>query len=193
MTIVAIASRPAKPRFANVRRVARALPAALLAAGLAGCGADHAELQAWMEQTRAGMPPVTEKVPEPKRFEPYRYASAGAADPFAASRLVKAGEAPAARAGGPQPDLNRRREPLEAYPVDVVRMIGHIRDGQRSYALLLADNLVYQARAGNYVGQNFGIITRVSESEIRLRELVQDAAGDWVERETTVQLQENRK
>ena len=99
----------------------------------------------------------------------------------------------AARASGPQPDFGRRREPLEAYPIDAIRMIGHIRDGRRSYALLLADNLVYQARAGDHVGQNFGVITRVSEGELRLKELVQDAAGDWVERETTMQLQENRK
>lgn len=174
-------------------RAARAGAAALLLAGLAGCGADQAELQAWMEQTRREAPPMRETVTEPKRFEPYRYASAGAADPFAASRLVKAGETAAARGNGVQPDTNRRREPLEAYPVDAIRMIGHIRDGRRNYALLQADNLVYQARPGNYLGQNFGMITRVSETEIRLKELVQDAAGDWVERETTMQLQENRK
>ena len=167
--------------------------AVLMAAGLAGCAADQSELRAWMEQTRRATPPVTEKVPEPKRFEPYRYASAGAADPFAATRLNRVGEAQPARAGGPQPDMSRRREPLESYPIDAVRMIGHIRDGKRSYALLLADNLVYQAHAGNYVGQNFGIITRVSENEVRLKESVQDAAGEWVERETTMQLQEGKK
>lgn len=176
-------------------RIGRAahVGAAMLAAGLAGCSADQAELQAWMDQTRRETPPMRETVTEPKRFEPYRYASAGAADPFAASRLVKAGETAAARGTGLQPDTNRRREPLEAYPVDAIRMIGHIRDGRRNYALLQADNLVYQARAGNYLGQNFGMITRVSETEVRVKELVQDAAGDWIERETTMQLQENRK
>ena len=182
-------------RSVAARPSARAAATALLAVGLAGCGSDHAELQAWMEETRRNTPPVRETIAEPKRFEPYRYASAELPDPFAIGRLIKAGELPSARAAGNgvQPDLKRRREPLESYPIDAIRMIGHIRDGQRSVALLLADNLVYQARAGSYVGQNFGVITRVSDSEIRLRELVQDAAGDWVERETTMQLQENKK
>lgn len=174
---------------------ARTAVCALLAAGLVGCASDHAELQAWMEETRRNTPPLRETIAEPKRFEPYRYGSAGQADPFAITRLIKLGEMPEARArgNGAQPDMKRRREPLESYPIDAIRMIGHIRDGQRNVALLLADNLVYQARAGNYVGQNFGVITRVSDHEIRLRELVQDAAGDWVERETTMQLQENKK
>ena len=174
-------------------RLMRAAAVAALAAAAAGCGADQSELQAWMEQTRRETPRITEKIAEPKRFEPYRYASAGAADPFAASRLTGPADAPAARPSGPQPDLSRRRDPLEAYPVDAIRMIGHIRDGRRSYALLLANNLVYQARTGDHVGQNFGVITRISESGIELKELVQDAAGDWVERQAAVQLQENGK
>ena len=182
-------------RYVASCRCAHLAAALLVLAGLAGCGSDHAELQAWMEETRRNTPPVRETVAEPKRFEPYRYASAGSADPFAIGRLIKIGEMPDARArgNGAQPDLKRRREPLESYPIDAIRMIGHIRDGQRNVALLLADNLVYQARAGNYVGQNFGVITRVSDHEVRLKELVQDAAGDWVERETTMQLQENKK
>lgn len=175
------------------RTAARAAALLCTLAALSGCGPDHAELQAWMDETRRAAPQVKEDVPPPKKFEPYRYASASAPDPFATSRLVKPGEATRPRGGGLQPDMNRRREPLEAYPVDTIRMIGHLRDGKRNFALLSADNLVYQAQVGHYIGQNFGLITKVSETEIRVRELVQDAAGDWTERETTLQLQENRK
>lgn len=175
-------------------RAAGLLCALATLTGLSGCGPDHAELQAWMDETRRAAPQIREDVPPPKKFEPYRYASANAPEPFAPSRLVKPGEAARPRAGnGLQPDLNRRREPLEAYPVDTIRMIGHLRDGKRNLALLLADNLVYQAQVGHYIGQNFGLITKVNETEIRVRELVQDAAGDWTERETTLQLQENKK
>jgi type IV pilus assembly protein PilP len=66
-------------------------------------------------------------------------------------------------------------------------------DRKSNFALLKADGMVYQARVGNHAGQNYGVITRVSETEIRLRELVQDAAGDWVARETALKLQETMK
>ncbi len=72
-------------------------------------------------------------------------------------------------------------------------MVGHLANGKQSYALLQVDNLVFQARVGNYAGQNFGVITKVNEAEIKLKELVQDAAGDWKERETSLQIQEGTR
>ena len=91
---------------------------------------------------------------------------------------------------GLKPDTNRRREALESFPLDAIRMVGHMTNGRSSFALLQVDSTVYQARVGNYAGLNYGMITRVSESEVRLKELVQDAAGDWIERETALQLKE---
>ena len=86
--------------------------------------------------------------------------------------------------------LNRRREPLEAYPLDSMAMVGSVTRDGRPYALLRVDNLLYQARVGEYLGQNFGRITKITETEISLREVVQDAAGEWIERTSTLQLQE---
>lgn len=158
---------------------------------LAGCSGEQQELRSWMEEQRRRTPVATEKIEAPKRFEPFRYANEGAADPFAQVRLaLRPGEAPSS---GPQPDLNRRREALEGFPLESIRMVGHVSDRRGSFALLLAEGMVYQARVGNHAGQNFGVITRVSESEVRLKELVRDAAGDWTERETALQLQESRK
>ena len=77
-------------------------------------------------------------------------------------------------------------------PLDAIRMVGHMSNGQNSFALLQVDSTVYQARVGNYAGQNFGKITRVTESEVQLKELVQDAGGDWTERQTALQLQEGK-
>jgi type IV pilus assembly protein PilP len=90
-------------------------------------------------------------------------------------------------------EINRRKEPLEAYPLDAIAMVGSLQRGGAQTALLKADNLLYQARLGNYVGQNFGRITKITETEVVLREIAQDAAGEWVERNSTLQLQEKAK
>ena len=147
-----------------------------------------------MESVRATTPPVRETISEPKRFEPFRYDRAGESDPFARTRLAGFSQEVQARSGGMlQPDLNRPREILESYPLDAIRMVGHMANGRQNFALLQVDTTVHQARVGNHAGQNFGVITRVAEREVKLRELVQDAAGDWVHRETTLQLQEGGK
>ena len=87
-------------------------------------------------------------------------------------------------------EMSRRKEPLEAYPLDSMSMVGSVVRAGRPYALLRVDNLLYQVKAGDYLGQNFGKITKITETDIALREIVQDAAGEWIERPSTLQLQE---
>ena len=90
-------------------------------------------------------------------------------------------------------ELKRRKEPLEAYPLDTMSMVGSINKLKASpYALLRVDNLLYQVKVGDYIGQNYGRILRVGETELVLREVVQDAAGEWIERNSTLQLVEQR-
>lgn len=165
----------------------------LLACVLAGCEADRDELGTWMAEARRATPTVTERITEPKRFEPFRYASGDAVDPFSLAKLdVGLPAEPERTPGHRGPDGNRRREPLEAYPLDNLKLVGHLVQGARRIALLQADALVHPVSVGNYIGQNHGRITKVSEAEITIRELVQDAAGDWVERDTALHLQETR-
>lgn len=158
---------------------------------LAGCANDQSELRAWMQEVRANTRPVEERIEEPKRFAPFRYEDEAQADPFSPQKLAVVLES-SQRPGssGLRPDLNRRREALEAFPLDTIRMVGRLVNGRRNHALLQVDKTVYQAHVGNYAGQNFGVITRISENEVQLQELVQDAAGDWVRRESTLRLQE---
>ncbi len=168
----------------------------LLGVGLAlgGCGDEQDELRSWMDQQRAAMPLIKDKIPAPKRFEPFRYDNAALADPFSQSKLALAiAQATPARGSGLKPDVARRRETLESFPLDNIKMVGHMGNGRNDFALLQVETMVYQARIGNYAGQNFGRIVRVTESEVTLRELVQDAAGDWVERDSALRLQEGRK
>jgi type IV pilus assembly protein PilP len=162
---------------------------------LAGCSTDNSDLEQWMTQTRAESRITVARIPEPKPFVPFRYETSSDIDPFSNAKLqVALARFSERNKGGLKPDLERRREPLEAYPLDMIRMVGHLqRASSGSVALLEVDKVVFQARAGQYIGQNFGRITRVAETEIGLKELVQDAAGDWVEREATLQLQESKK
>ena len=148
-----------------------------------------------MDVTRANAPRKTSRIPEPKRFEPFRYAVTSEIDPFSNAKLqVALAKFSERNRVGIKPDLNRRREPLEMYPLDTIRMVGHLqKQSAGSVALLEAEKIVFQARMGQYLGQNFGRITNTSETGLTVKELVQDAAGDWIERDTALQLQESKK
>lgn len=147
-----------------------------------------------MEQVRSTTQPIRDTIAEPKRFEPFRYDDVALIDPFSPGKLQAAYDRLVQRAkGGITPDLNRRREPLESYALESIQMVGHLSNGKQNFALLQVQSLIYQAKVGTYAGQNFGLITKVSENEVKLKELVQDAAGEWVERETALQLQEGSK
>jgi type IV pilus assembly protein PilP len=92
--------------------------------------------------------------------------------------------------GGVAPDLNRRKEPLEAFPLEQLTMVGTLTQNKETYALVRADKTLYRVKKGNYMGQNFGLITDVTDSEIKLKEIVQDSAGDWAERQSVLPLLE---
>jgi type IV pilus assembly protein PilP len=157
----------------------------------AGCSSDIDELQQWMDQQRRQAHATVQPLVPPKKFLPQAYEASGGVDPFSAQKLSAAIKQDTSGSNAMlAAEMNRRREPLEAYPMDSMSMVGSItRQGAR-FALLKVDNLLYQVKPGDYMGQNFGRITKISETDITLREVVQDAAGDWVERFSTLQLQE---
>ena len=161
---------------------------------LAGCGANHDELQQWMEQQRREVKPNITPLQAPKKFDPQPYSAAQAVEPFSLQKLSVAikqeSRQPNSLLSG---ELNRRKEPLESYPLDSVRMVGSLAKAGSPYALLKVDNLLYQVKLGDYLGQNYGRITKIAETEIALREIVQDAAGEWIERASTLQLQERAR
>ncbi|MFT3717810.1 pilus assembly protein PilP [Pseudorhodoferax sp.] len=183
-------------------QVTRRLRSGLLAGAallvLAGCGGSGPEeLQQWMAERRTQVRARVTPLIEPKQFVPQAYTQGDAVDPFSAQRLVQAlrqeGPQSAANSGLITPELARRREPLEAYPLDAMAMVGSLRRGGVPVALIRIDNLLYQVRVGNYLGQNYGKVTRIDESEVILREIVQDGGGEWTERTATLPLQEGRK
>lgn len=170
----------------------------LISLGLSGCGSsDQEELQQWMTEQRNAIRPRVEPLPEPTKFSPRAYVQEGSIEPFSNQKLTQAlkrdSNQATANAALIAPELSRRKEPLEAYPLDATFMVGSLLKVGQPVALVKVDNLVYQVRAGNYLGQNYGRITKVTETSLALREIVQDAAGEWIERTATLQLLEGSK
>ena len=172
----------------------RLLGGALLLALLAGCGAENEELQEWMDRQRREAKPNVSPLTPPKKFEAQPYSSAQSVDPFSTQKLTVAVKAEARQPNSMLgAELNRRKEPLEAYPLDSMTMVGSVAKQAKPFALLRVDNLLYQVKLGDYIGQNYGRIVKITETQIELREIVQDAAGEWIERPTTLQLQEKAR
>jgi type IV pilus assembly protein PilP len=167
---------------------------ALLA--LSACtSADQDELQAWMSAERNAIKPQVKPIPEPSKFIPQTYSGEQMMPPFSAEKLASVMRGAAAttimaNASLIEPELNRRKEPLEAYPLDTMRMVGSILSQGQLVALVKVENLLYQVRTGGYLGQNYGRINNITETQVLLREIVQDSAGEWTERPASLQLQE---
>jgi type IV pilus assembly protein PilP len=166
---------------------------------LGGCGTpEEGEIQQWMRAERAATKPKVEPIPEPKTFTPEAYQQEAMVEPFSNQKLTQALKRDSQQTGTASaallaPELSRRKEPLEAYPLDAMTMVGSLMKKGLPVALIRVDNLLYQVKPGQYLGQNYGRITKVAESEVVLRELVQDPAGEWIERSATLQLQEKSK
>ena len=178
-------------RSRDTRSVALLLAATVI---LAGCSGDQDELQQWMEQQKREVKPNVEPLSPPKKFTAQPYAALGAVEPFSTQKLTVALKQEARQPNSLlAAEINRRKEPLEAYPVDSMTMVGSVMRNGRQYALLRVDNLLYQVKTGDYLGQNYGKITKISETDVSYREIVQDAAGEWIERSSALQLQEKAR
>lgn len=169
----------------------KGLAICLLPLLLAACGGDeHSDLKQWMNDSTKDLRGRVPPLPEIKPFPIVSYDAADQVDPFSPAKIV-----PERRTGGAgvQPDFDRPKEPLEAFPLETLKMVGVVRKSNVNYALINANGVIYQVRPGNHMGQNFGFITAITDSEVDLKELVQDPTGqtsDWVERAATLQLLE---
>src|SRR5690242_3246077 len=173
--------------------------AALVAIGcaalIAGCTADeHGDLKKELAELTKDFRGRVDPLPQVKPYEPVPYTGEGQVDPFRPERIEVA---QARRAGGNAKLIEEQRkrppEPLEAFPLESIQMLGTISQGKETFALVKAGPNLYRVRKGNYMGQNFGVITAIDEAQISLKELVQDGAGEWVERQSALQLLEAQK
>ena len=170
-------------------RVAAAIAGAAL---LAACsGEEQGELRQELAALTKDLRGKVDPLPQVKSYEPVPYKGESMLDPFVPTRIVVAQAASGGSGGsggGVQPDLNRPKEPLEAFPLEAIQMVGTLSQNQDMYALVRAGANLFRVKKGNYMGQNFGVIMGIEEAQISLKEVVQDSGGDWVERSGSLQM-----
>ena len=165
---------------------------------LTACGAaPEDELQQWMLVQKNETHPKIKPISEPKLFKPESYAMVSDVEPFSSQKLTQSLKKDSTQAASNgaliAPELARRKEPLEEFPMDAMALVGSMVRAGKPVALVTVGKLLYQVRTGDHLGQNFGRVTKISETEVSLREIVQDAAGEWIERTASLQLQERSK
>lgn len=165
---------------------------------LAACASDeHQDIKQWMQENskdlRGSVPPL----PELKPFPIVSYDGSSLTDPFLAAKIVPE---TSAGAEGRTPDFNRPKEPLEAYPIESLKLVGVMLPGKGAtktpYALIQSGAGLYYVVAGNHLGQNFGVVTAITENEIKIKETIKDPTGqtaDWVDRPTSLYLEGAKK
>jgi type IV pilus assembly protein PilP len=152
--------------------------------GLAGCSG-QGDLHAWVARVKARKGAPLPALPVVKTFETYVYNDQNQRDPFEPAPAQDT----ARDRNGPHPDQNRPRQPLEAFPLDSLKMVGTIGSKAHMEALI-ADprGVIHQVHVGDYMGENYGHVTAVLPSEVELVELVPSGSGGWRQRDASVAL-----
>lgn len=159
---------------------------------LAGCsGANEDDLRAWMAESARDLRGAVRAVPQIRPYPEAHYVGSEADDPFRSGRLEV--ERQRVVHSAVRPDTERQREPLEHYPLESLRMVGVLSRAGQMQALVQVDGNLHQVRVGGYMGRDFGVVTRIDDHSVTLKELVQDVQGEWVERTRTLNLQEARE
>lgn len=155
---------------------------------LAGCiDSDTQELDAWMKEVSVGMRGQVEPLPPAEPYTPFIYQASNLMDPFSPAKLAAAKQKNSPNA----PDETRPRQTLENFDLDKLSMVGALQRNGITYGLIKTpDNAIYRVQPGNYMGRHFGKITKISESEIELSETIEDLNGEWVQKSTTMYLEE---
>jgi type IV pilus assembly protein PilP len=166
----------------------------LMLSALGACSGDNEELTQWMEQQHKEVRPSVPPVFPPKKFDPQAYLGAAGVEPFGAQKLVAAAGMASGRSSAVLAAAKAHTaQELESYPLDSMSMVGTLHQGGKAHALLLVESRLHDVKVGDYLGQNYGKITGISDTEITLSETVQDATGEWIDRTSTLQIQEKAR
>jgi type IV pilus assembly protein PilP len=166
------------------------------ALALAACGAEeHGDLKQELNQLTKDFRGRVDPLPQVRPYEPVPYTAEGQVDPFRPQRIDVAQRrlSPSATSARVEKERDRPKEPLEAFPLESIQMMGTITQDKETFALVKAGPNLYRVRKGNYMGQNFGVVTGIDESQIALKELIQDGGGEWVERHSALPMVEAKR
>lgn len=165
-------------------RIAIAFATFAMLLGLTACSG-QGDLHAWVAQVKARKGAPLPALPVVKTFETFTYQDQDKRDPFEPAPP----QANSQSLAGPHPDQARPREPLEAFPLDTLKMVGTIGSKSNVEALVKdAQGVIHQVHVGDYIGQNYGHVMQVTSSEINMVELVPNGSGGWMERDASVAL-----
>ena len=168
--------------------------ATLMLSALGACSPDNEELVHWMEEQHKEVKPNVPPVYPPKKFDPQAYLGVTGVEPFGNQKLIPAGGPNLGRSNAVLAAAKAHAtQELESYPLDSMSMVGSLQQGGKTHALLMVENRLHDVKVGDWLGQNYGQVTGITDSQITLRETVQDATGEWIERASTLQLQEKAR
>ena len=164
--------------------------AAVAVASLTACSSEqHGDLQAYVKQIKAKQKGRVEPLPEVKPYATFAYSAHDLRDPFTSFTLSDTAEVE--ETNGLRPDVDRKREALEAFPLDTLSFVGHLeKEGIRWGLISAPDKTVYRVLVGNHLGKNYGEILSINETAIKINEIVPNGLGGWVEREASISLSE---
>ena len=158
------------------------------AIALSGCAQSTDDVYAYIEQAKSATVGSVPPLPQFKPYESFAYSAAELRDPFVATLPEEEEESDKNILS---PDKTRPRQPLEAFPLDTLRMVGVLEQGDNMWRLIEdPKQVVHRIKVGNYMGQNEGHVTGISESEIFLVEIIPDGVGGYIERDASIAIGE---
>ncbi len=175
-------------RHAHCSKPILVVAAVFLALNLIGCGNSNvADLETYVKDVKARKKSDIPPLPTPQTYETYKYEETRLRDPFTHVAPPRV----AGTNNGISPDFNRKRDVLEQYPLDTLKMMGSLEQGGEQWALIKSnDGTLFRVKRGHHMGQDNGRIQKVTETQIELEEIVPDGLGGWVKRKTNLSVSE---
>ena len=166
-----------------IDRAAGSFSIAVLLLAISGCSEDTSDLERWIAETKLKYQGEVEPLPEIEPYRTFVYDASLLSDPFVIEQYID--DSPI----GPKPDAGRRKEPLEYFPLDTLKMVGILEQHNTMWGLIRdSEGTIHRVQAGNYAGENDGKIFSVSETEISISELIPDGLGGWIDRQASLSL-----
>ncbi len=150
---------------------------------------DMDDLQQYIDEVKSRKQGRIEPLPEIKQIDTFAYNAADRRNPFFLPKKREEKKSAAGTSNGLTPNPSRRKEELESFPLNTIRMVGTLGQKDTTWGLLqTTDGIIHTVKAGNYAGMNHGQITRISEEKIELTEIIPDGQGGYREQQTSLRL-----